>query len=235
MRRAWNFIDRVGKRFGKLTVIELVKRPDRPKAAFWKCKCDCGNETIAFVGHLTHNHTTSCGCHALQRTSESHWKHGQAGNGKKRRSTPEYRVWHKMKQRCYDVDSNGYENYGGRGIRVCKRWLDGFQNFFDDMGKRPEGMSIERKDNNGNYEPSNCCWATKKTQSNNRRNNIQIMFNGRTQNLKQWCDEFGVKYKMAHKRIKHYGWTPEKAFTTPISIPGRPKGTKNGYRNQTKI
>lgn len=229
VRRAANFIDRTGHRFGKLTAIRSMKRPERPKAVYWICKCDCGNETVVFVGHLTHNHTTSCGCHHLKRASESHYKHGHSGNGGKRKASTEYESWCKMKERCCNPENPSFHYYGGRGIKICDRWLESFQNFIDDMGSKPPGMSIERIDVNGNYEPSNCKWATRYEQSNNRRNNIRVEIGGVTKNLTQWCVELGLNKGAIHGRLAK-GWPPLEALQTPVGKPGRRKGTKNGYR-----
>jgi hypothetical protein len=227
---AWNFIDRTGHRFGKLVALRSVKRPERPKAVFWVCRCDCGKETIVFVGHLTHGHTTSCGCHHLKRTSESHYKHGHAGaTSRKRKASPEYESWCKMRERCYNPKTVGFEYYGGRGIKVCDRWRESFKNFLDDTGPRPPGMSIERKDTNGNYEPGNCKWATRYEQSNNRRSNVQVEIGGVTKNLSQWCVFLGVRTKSVRSRVSK-GWYPIEALLTPIGKTGRRKGSKNGSR-----
>lgn len=126
----------------------------------------------------------------------------------------EYSIWTNMKTRCYNTENEAYKDYGGRGIKICDRWLNDYMSFYKDMGTRPSlDYTLDRyPDKNGNYEPSNCRWATKKEQSNNRRNNIMINFNNETKNLKQWCEELGLSYKNTHKRIKKFEWPIEQAF-----------------------
>src|SRR5437868_1775968 len=117
-----------------------------------------------------------------------------------------------MIARCHRVTDKNYCRYGARGISVCQRWRQSFQAFFDDMGQRPsDEHSIERANNDGNYEPSNCYWATIYEQNNNRRSNVLIEYNGRTQSIKRWCDELGISYHMTRQRICRRGWSAERA------------------------
>lgn len=131
-------------------------------------------------------------------------------------SSREYYVWAAMKQRCDNPKNKAFENYGGRGIAVCKRWARSFANFIADMGPKPTPEhSLERENNNGNYEPSNCYWATRSEQSRNRRSNIQITIDGKTQCLQDWCNEYGINRKTVLSRIESQRWDIERAIKEP--------------------
>ena len=117
-----------------------------------------------------------------------------------------------MKRRCLDPKRNSYKSYGGRGIKVCDRWLK-FDNFIDDMGERPDEMTLDRINNDGNYEPANCKWSTAFEQCNNKRNSRLIEFNNKTQALGKWCLELGLDYRLVSQRMGH-GWSVERAFNT---------------------
>jgi hypothetical protein len=153
----------------------------------------------------------SCGCYQRQRKSESHRTHGAYGSQAMRGSLTS---WRNMLERCRRKKNNRFHVYGGRGIKVCERWLD-FQNFWDDMGLRPDGMSLDRVNSDGNYEPSNCRWATCKTQQNNRRNNRMVTVSGITKTASQWSDHVGISYAVIHARLQS-GWSDERAVSTPV-------------------
>lgn len=156
---------KVGTKSGKLTVLELIKRENQ-RYHVYRVKCDCGKETEVRACDFLSYHRTSCGCGNSDRVRKMNYKHGAAARG---RQTPEHIVWSGMISRCYCDGTKTYQSYGARGIRVCDRWRESFSNFLADMGLRPKGTSLDRTNNNGNYEPSNCAWATRSQQCRNRR------------------------------------------------------------------
>jgi hypothetical protein len=128
-------------------------------------------------------------------------------------------VWCAMRYRCLKPTDPGYKNYGGRGISVCNQWAKSFKQFLLDMGPRPSSKhSIERIDNDGNYEPNNCHWGTRRQQNSNRRNCIYVVIDGKRMTLKEACRQRGLKYRAVHKRIMDRGWSAERALSTPIGI-----------------
>jgi len=152
----------LGQKFGRLQVIERLGN-DRWKKARWLCRCTCGKSVIANSGDLLTGNTKSCGCLRADNTAALKYRHGL-------RWTHSYNSWNDMLRRCGDSAHRVFKHYGGRGIKVCERWLE-FTNFFKDMGERPKRYTLERKDNEGNYTPGNCCWATQKQQARNKRTN----------------------------------------------------------------
>lgn len=132
--------------------------------------------------------------------------------------TPEYTAWRQMKQRCYNIKDKAYKYYGARGISVCEKWKNDFKEFCKDMGLKPNPeYQIERIDNNGNYEPSNCKWATRKEECRNRRSNVILEFNNQKKTLVEWSEIYNISYLVLYKRIFESKWSVEKALTTPVA------------------
>lgn len=152
--------DITGQRFGRLVVIKIAGQ-DKWRSKLWECLCDCGATTIVKGESLKAGSTQSCGCLRKERVLKAITKHGMS-------ATLIYHLWQTMHSRCENPNCIGYKNYGGRGIKVCDRWFK-FENFFEDMGKKPEGLSLERINNNKGYSPDNCKWATRIEQSHNSR------------------------------------------------------------------
>lgn len=191
----------VGQKAWNLTCVRPLS------GSFCEFLCDCGNLHRMNKKHF--GTIKSCGCHRK--------KHGMSQTGM-------YMAWNAMIERCCNPNCEAFKHYGGRGISVCERWRD-FRNFLADMGERPAGMTIERENNDGNYEPGNCRWATMKEQGRNKRTTRILTHNGRTMPLMDWAEELGVSCATIHNRIQRWGL--EAALSTPPvrSIPRSEKGS----------
>lgn len=201
------FEDLTGYRFGRLLVLE---RAPNTKVVKWNCQCNCGNKITVTTCNLKSGSTKSCGClrrDVARQNAKEHTTHGFT-------RTRLYYIWEDMKRRCYAKERKGYKNYGGRGIRVCDEWKNDFTIFKDwafENGYNDE-LTIDRIDVNGNYEPSNCRWATWKEQANNKRNKTAIEFEGETHTLKEWSEITGIGASTIQKRLFKRGWSIEDAL-----------------------
>ena len=199
-------VDLTGQRFGRLLVIS--RSANIRNEAGWLCRCDCGKEKEVRGYHLRRGLTQSCGCLQKERTGaasrEANTTHGMS-------RTPTHISWRSMMNRCANPKTPGFSNYGGRGIKVCERWLK-FENFLTDMGVRPLGTTLDRKDNNGGYDPDNCRWTTPKEQQNNNSYCRIVTANGISQNVQQWSEQTGLGHSTILSRLRR-GWSPEAALS----------------------
>lgn len=195
-----------GKKFNRLTAVRFVEM--RNHAQYWEFSCDCGGVKVALRRNVVKGMTGSCGCLHHEMMLRRNLVHGHAPRGNQH---PLYHVWKCMKSRCQDKSD---KDYGGRGISVCSRWQE-FKNFFDDMAPTYKpGLWIERINNNGNYEPSNCTWATRKEQLNNKRSNHLLTFKGETMPISMWAPRVGGNKDLLYIRLRR-GWSVERALSTP--------------------
>jgi len=189
-----------GMRFERWLVLKEAGRHQKHNYMLWECICDCGTVSLQRASSLKNGETLSCGCYHKEMNIKRLTKHGGSAGGK---ATPEYRSWMHMKRRCTDEKNDQYKDYGARGIKVCDRWLEAFENFLEDMGLRPTlKHTIERRDNDGNYEPSNCYWATKAEQSRNKRSNRYLEYNGERMVLRDWGARLGIHETSIHYHLK---------------------------------
>jgi hypothetical protein len=206
-------INLIGKRFGKLTVINrAIKQYNNDGHVCWVCKCDCGNIVTVSGSSLRRKFTSSCGCLAKEKRKEATTKHGLA---KSRLDN----IYCKIKSRCLNPKEPSYKWYGARGITICDEWLQDKNKFFQwaiNNGYK-NNLTIDRIDNNGNYEPNNCKWSSPKEQARNRRTNNVIEFQGEKHTITEWCEILGYKSSVIIARFKR-GWSVEKTFTTPLML-----------------
>lgn len=201
-------IDLTGQKFGRLTVIKRFNNKNN-RHTQWICKCECGNECIVNADNLKKGHTQSCGCLSREQAVITNTIHGLS-------KTKIHKVWDTMIQRTTNPNNSSYKKYGGRGIRVCEEWRNNFKTFYDwaiSNGYK-EGLSIDRIDVNGNYEPSNCRWANQKEQARNRRNNRLITYNNETHCIAEWAEITKLSISRIAGRLQR-GWEIERIFTTP--------------------
>lgn len=187
-----HLIDMTNERYGRLLVVSRAENSQQGQAR-WNCKCDCGNNSIVRGQDLRNGKVVSCGCYKI----ENQTKHGFYDE-------PLYRVWISMKSRCNSETHKYYSNYGGRKINVCQEWMDDYLSFREWAIKNgyEKGLTIDRIDVNGNYEPNNCRWITIKEQQYNKTTNVFIQINGITKTLTEWCKEYKVPITTARQRMK---------------------------------
>lgn len=194
----------VGRKYGMLTVTEY-SHSDSKGHSYWKCVCDCGNETVARGAHLKVGNIKTCGCAGSRKT------HGLAG-------TRLYHIWYGMKARCNNPKSPSYKMYGGRGITVCDEWMGGFEPFsrWALENGYAENLSLDRIDNSKGYSPSNCRWATAREQANNTRRNRFVTSGGETLSVTEWSRRTGIKQTTLSRRIHSDKWSVEDALTKEV-------------------
>ena len=208
----------IGRKFGRITVISEHDRLKYDKnwvvRYMMNCLCECGTEKVIDLSSLRAGRTLSCSCYNREVNTKKQTTHGLSKeNGKKSKISC---IWTAMKQRCYNPKNKNYNNYGGRGIKVCDRWKDSIENFVNDMGNRPsDEYSLERLEVNGNYCPENCIWILKENQAKNTRRTHKITYNGKTKCLNDWCKELNLKYSRIRHMIKDLKLTFEEAITVP--------------------
>lgn len=227
-----NPLELIGKRFGRLTVLEVSTPKIYPSGRVtprYTCECECGNKKIVTRDCLIKDKTKSCGC-LFKETRLQFLTHGHSSSHGIQ--TPTYKSWGSMLQRCLNPNNPAYYNYGGRGIRVCEQWRV-FANFLKDMGEKPSAdFSIERKDNDGNYEPGNCKWSTRVEQNTNQRRNLFFTIRGKTGCLSELIKHFGVNKCRTRARIE-LGWEPELAFFAPKNFRPLVRNHRSGVRRNT--
>lgn len=204
----------VGMRFGKLLALEVSGKTHGKTTI--TCQCDCGAQTTATVGHLVGGRRLSCGC-----AKNGNPKHGM-------RYSREYSIWTDMHKRCSNPKSISYLWYGAKGVTVCERWAE-FQNFIDDMGACPEGMSIDRVDGSLGYSPDNCRWATAQEQVENRAVQKLYSLNGETMTLPNWCKKLGINYSTMRNRLNRSHMTFEEAVNFSTQKSYRAVGNYGGF------
>lgn len=206
----------IGNVYGNLTVIQFAYIKNLK--TYWSCRCSCTGTKIGRSDMLKNGKTNSCGCKIFEHKSTSSRTNGS-------RENQLYVTWQCMRQRCNNPNYTDYCNYGGRGIKVCERWND-FVNFQKDMGIRPEGYTLDRKDNNEDYCPENCIWSDRKTQNRNKRTNHYITMDGQTKTVVEWAEITNIPAAVIYARINKLGWDSENAIKAPI-------GTRKKSLNQT--
>jgi hypothetical protein len=204
----------IGQKYGKWKVIKRAGK--QGKQPTWLCVCECGNEGIVPSYNLKAGRSTNCGCVRKETLRKMNTTHDHSGSRI-------HNIWMGMKFRCYNTSGMNYKDYGGRGIEMCEEWKEEFTSFYEwsiENGYNDD-LTIDRKNNDLGYTPSNCHWTDRKKQANNQRKNHYIKYMGEVKTLAEWCEQLNLNYSTIKRRI-YRGWDVEKAFSTPI---------KGGKRN----
>lgn len=207
-------LDVTGQRFGRLVAIER-DRSSGGRHTKWLFRCDCGAHVSIFLDAVRSGRTTSCGCFRTELIRARSLTHGHHVGRRTSRTLKSYRH---AKSRCMNPNDPKYPVYGGRGVTMCQRWVDSFEEFLADMGECPPGLTLDRIDVNGNYEPRNCRWATAATQVRNKTTNVFVEHQGETMILKDFAARIGVNYKSLHARIKYRGQTAHEAALSLLRL-----------------
>ena len=206
--------DLTGQVFTRWTVLEKTEVPTA-KGSMWLCRCQCGVEKIVSLSNLRGGLSKSCGCLHKEQLSVRRKTHGRSREDKYL-----YTIWMNIKARCYNSNNPRYKDYGGRGISMCREWLDSFEAFLTHVGERPTvEHTLDRTDNNGNYEPGNVRWATKSEQNRNKRGNVFYTHEGITKTVNEWATQYGISFGMLEYRLFTKGMSFEDAVSTPSQRP----------------
>lgn len=200
--------DLTGMKFGRLTVLRQIGLSIDRRSIDWLCACECGNEKVVRSKYLLKGSIKSCGC--MKHENHNRYNHFKKHGLWKHRL---YRIWALMKARCNNPNRKEYPNYGGRGIKVCKEWSEDFLKFYNWAinNEYKDTLTLERSNNDGDYEPSNCKWATKIEQARNTRRNHKILFNGIEKTIAEWAEDLNVNPDAIYTRIKR-GWNIEECL-----------------------
>lgn len=207
-----NSINLTGRVFERLTVVGPHPVKNTSGKRQWQCLCSCGTKIITNTGALTTGNTRSCGClkiEGITSRGKSNKTHGRTGSS-------EYKTWQSMRDRCTNEKNSNYSRYGGRGISVCTEWDSSFESFYRDMGPRPDGMSLDRENNDGNYNPRNCRWANIQTQNSNKSTNRYFLYQGETITKAELSRRTGIPVATIDTRIRG-GWDDTRIINTPVN------------------
>jgi hypothetical protein len=225
-----NVIDLTGRDFNRWHVLIRAENSKEGRSR-WSCRCQCGTEKTILGKVLLNGHSQSCGCLNIEKIIARSTKHGHS---RPKNESPTYRIWKGMMSRCYNPRVLCYARYGGRGITICKRWHD-FRNFLRDMGERPPGLTIERKNNSRNYSPKNCCWATFTEQARNTRKNRFLTFKGETRCISEWAEHLNIDPTTLSQRLAR-GKSIEEVLSPLRYTPKRKERNRHllTFRNETR-